>query len=137
MPRPVTQFVERGSVEMRRALKGFEARQANEIIAGPVIGFAEPLADADAAAPQETINGRVALIGIAYLHLAQRQNPIGQAFALIDVENGVFAHHGDDARFAFLAVLVGDLELLHKIDLGAVLAFAHVAAQLQSLLERT
>ena len=75
------------------------------------------------------------LVGIAHLCLAQRQNAVGQAFALIDVENGVFPHHGNDAGFAFLAVPVGDLELFHEIDLGAVLAFAHVAAQLQCLLE--
>ena len=33
-----------------------------------------------------------------------------------------------NARFAFLAIPIGDLKLLHEIDLRAVLALAHVAA---------
>ena len=67
---------------MRGALEGFEARQTDEVIAGPVIGFAVPFPDISAAAGHEAINRRVALIGIANLHFAQRQNAVGQVFAL-------------------------------------------------------
>jgi hypothetical protein len=73
MPRPVSEFVERSSVKMRGTLEGFEARQADKVIARSVIGLSKPLLDAGAAASQETINGWVALIGIADLHFAQRQ----------------------------------------------------------------
>jgi hypothetical protein len=36
-------------VKMRRTLEGFEARQADEIVAGPIIGFARAFSDLDAA----------------------------------------------------------------------------------------
>src|SRR5277367_5480128 len=39
-------------------------------------------------------------------------------------------------RVALLGISVGDLQLLHEVDFGAVLAAANVAAQFQSLLER-
>jgi hypothetical protein len=35
--------------------------------------------------------------------LAQRPNSFGQAFALVDIEHSVLAHHWYDAGFAFLA----------------------------------
>jgi glutathione S-transferase len=105
----MSKFVESGPVKMRGTLERLEARQADEVIAGPIIGFSEPFSDAGAAARQETINRCVALIGIAHLHFAQRQHAVGQAFTLVDIEHGVFPHHGNDARFAFIAVSVGDL----------------------------
>ena len=48
------------------------------VIAGPVIGFADFFSDAGAAARQEPVDRRVALIGIAHLHFAQRQDAAGQ-----------------------------------------------------------
>ena len=54
---------------------------------------------------------------------------------MIDVEHGIFPHHGNDARFAFLAIPIGDLKLLHEIDFGAVLALAHMPARVECLLE--
>src|SRR5664279_725767 len=117
------------------ALEGYKARQADEVGAGPIIGFAHPLPYLNAARTEKFIDRRVAFIKIAHLYFAQRQNAVGQAFTLIDVEHSVFPHHGNDARFALLAISIGDLKLLHEIDLRAVLALAHVAAQIQSLLE--
>jgi len=55
---------------------------------------------------------------------------------LIDVEDRVFAQHRDQASFGFFAVTVSDLQLLDEVDLGAVLAPAHIAACFECLLER-
>jgi hypothetical protein len=109
VPGPVAQFVERRSLKMRGALEGFEARQADEVVAGPVVRFAEPFPDAGAAARQKPINGCVAFVRIADLHFAQRQNPLGQAFALINIEDAIFAKHRNNTGFAFVAISVGDL----------------------------
>ena len=67
---------------------------------------------------------------------AFRLDALGQVLALIDVENRIFAHHRDQASVGFFTVGVLDLQLLDEIDLRSVLAFAHVAAGLDCLLER-
>jgi hypothetical protein len=55
---------------------------------------------------------------------------------LIDIEHCILAHHRDQPRCGFIVSTgVVNLQLLDEIDLGAVLALAHVPAQLQSLLE--
>jgi len=54
---------------------------------------------------------------------------------LIDVEDRVFTQHRDQASFGFVAIAVSHLQLLDEIDLGAVLALAHMAACFQRLLE--
>jgi hypothetical protein len=45
MSRPVTEFVKRGAVKVRSAREGLETRKADEIVARPVIRFAEALPD--------------------------------------------------------------------------------------------
>jgi hypothetical protein len=52
---------------------------------------------------------------------------VRQALTLTDIEHDVLPHHRDDASCRFVVRFpVADLELLHEIDLGAVLAFADV-----------
>jgi hypothetical protein len=71
------------------------------------------------------------------MHRLPRVDAIRKVLALVDIEDGIFAHHRDQARCGVIVrALVADLQLLNEIDLGAVLALADVAAQLQGLLER-
>src|ERR1700730_2568107 len=122
------------SVEMRGALKVLEPRQANEVIAGPIIRFAGTFPDIGAATPQELINRRVPFVPVARLRIGQRDDPWGQVLALINVENRILAQHGNQARCGLIVrVFVAYLELLHEVYLGAALPLTNVAAQLQSL----
>jgi hypothetical protein len=111
-------------VKMGSALERFEAWHANKVVAWPIVGLACPLPDRSAAAPKKFVNGGVPFVPIAHLDLTQRQRSVGQALTLIDVENGVFPHHGNDARCRFIRALIADLELLDEIDPCAVLALA-------------
>ena len=95
------------------------------------------LTDIGASCAQERVGKLVAGVGIANADGLPGIDAVGQILALIDIENRILAHHRDQARRRVIVLaLLANLQLLHEIDLGAVLALAHVAAQLQSLLER-
>jgi hypothetical protein len=129
------QFVKRHAVEIRRTLEHCEGRQTDKVVPWPVVRLAEALPNIGAAARQKFIEGRVAFVGVAPPDLPRRQNAVRQAIALVNVEHCVFSHHGNDASVAFLAVVIGDLKLLHEVNFCAVLAAAHRASKLQSLVK--
>jgi hypothetical protein len=54
---------------------------------------------------------------------------------LIDIEDGVLAHHRYQATFGFVADAVLHLQLLDEVDLRAVLALAHMPARVECLFE--
>src|SRR4051794_14548605 len=95
------------------------------------------LLDVGASRPQDRVGKLVARVGIANTGWLPGVDGVGQVLALIDIENRIFAHYRDQAPCgAIVRARVLNLELLDEIDLGAVLALAHVAAQLRSLLKR-
>jgi hypothetical protein len=51
---PVAKLMERSTVEMCGALERFEARQADNVLAGPVVSLAETFVDIGATAPQKS-----------------------------------------------------------------------------------
>src|ERR1700674_3190925 len=127
MPREMTKLMKGDAIKVRRALEGFEARHADEIVAGTVVRFACAFPDRRAAARKELIDGRVALVTVARFDLAQRQNAVRQALTLIDIEHCVSPHHGHDLYVA-VAVLVLNVQSLDKKHSITVLPLAHVAA---------
>ena len=112
-----------------------ECRHRNEVVAWDVVSLAMPLANICASRLQELIRKPVPSVGIAHAHWLAGSDAVGQTVALIDVEDGLFTQHRDQAAFRILAVAVLHLQLLDEVNLRAVLAFAHMAAGFECLLE--
>src|ERR1700675_3368928 len=106
--------MKRNAVKGSCALERFEAWKADEIIARSVISLAMAFADGCARRRKEFVYRCVAFIRVASLDRTLRRNMCGQAFALINVENGVGFHYRNDFGITLAAVLIDDLQPLHK-----------------------
>src|SRR5258706_9791614 len=86
---------------------------------------------------QECVGKFVTRVRIANAYRLPCRDAIGKVFTLVDIENCVFSQHRHKAGCGFIVrALVVNMELLHEINFCSMLALPHVAAQLQSLLER-
>jgi hypothetical protein len=62
-------------IEMSGVFESLEPRQADHVVAWPVVGFSEALPDGGAAAGQELVNGGVAVVRVAGFHLTKPHDP--------------------------------------------------------------
>ncbi len=95
MAGPVRQFMECDIVKVIGALECLEGGHRNEVLARHIHGLAMALSNIGASRPQELVGKLVARVGISHAHRLSDTNAFGQAFALMDVEHGVFAQHRD------------------------------------------
>src|ERR1700704_3769184 len=88
-------------VEVIRTLERLKGRHRNKVLAWNKVRFPMAFPNVGARSTQEFVGKSIAGIGIAHPHWLAGSDAVWQTLALVDVENGVLAQHGDEAGFVF------------------------------------